>query len=143
MSETPDERRDRIDGARREQADLHREIGQEFSTLTIRPSAAQAWATFQASIAAGARAEPQRLPKCLGKADRYLDYSPFEVPSPAKAKMMCFACPFSTESGDGTCGDFAEAEKPGVGVWDARVYGRDQSERERKEIIKQQKEEQA
>lgn len=141
MTETPDERRERIDGARREQADLHREIGQEFSALTIRPSAAQAWEAFQESMARGREAEPQRLPKCQDRPERYSDYDPFNVPSPAKAAMLCFGCPFSTKSGDGTCGTYAEAEKPNVAVWDGRVYGRDQAERDRKEIIRKQKEE--
>ena len=141
MTVTPQERRERIDAARREQAELNRQIGQEFATLNVRPSAAQAWDEFQEALRAGREAQKPVLPNCNGKADRYQDYSPFDVPSPAKAKMMCETCPFGSLRGDGTCGRFAVAERPATGVWDGVVYGRDLAEKERREIIKQAKEE--
>lgn len=140
MTETPTERRDRIDGARREQAELNRQIGQEFANLLVRPSAAEAWTEFQDALRAGEDARTPVLPNCRGREDEFRDYSPFDVPSPGRAKMMCATCPFSTLSGDGTCGTFATAERPATGVWDGIVYGRLLADKERREIIKQEKE---
>lgn len=140
MIETPDERRDRIDAARREQAELNRQIGQEFANLAIRPSAAQAWKEFQAALTAGEEQYPPVRPKCFEREATYRDYDAFNVPSPAKAKMMCATCRFSTIAGDGTCGTFASAERPGWGVWDGVAYGKDIADKERREIIKEQKE---
>ena len=144
MTETPDERRERIDAARREQADLNREIGQEFANLAIRPSAAQAWKNFQTALTVGEQRYPPVRPKCFEHEDRYRNYDAFNVPSPAKAKMMCATCQFSklaTGEFAGTCGTFAEAERPGWGVWDGIVYGKDIADKERREIIREQKEE--
>ncbi len=139
--ETPDERRERIDAARREQAELNRQIGQEFASLAIRPSAAQAWQDFQTALTVGERQYPPVRPKCFDKAEQYRNYDAHNVPSPARAKMMCATCPFSRSAGDGTCGTFAQAEGPGWGVWDGEVYGRKLADKERREAIKEQKEE--
>ncbi len=134
--ETPDERRERIDDARRDQAALHREIGYELVNLSIRPSAKQAWDNFQEAQRAGEDAEPRILPRCIDKAEQYQDYDAYNVPSPGRAKQMCGSCPFSTRDGDGTCGMFAEAERPAWGVWDGQVYGRKLAETERREAKK-------
>lgn len=137
MSETPDERRERIDAARRDQAELNREIGQEFSGLAVRPSAVEAWRRLQADLQAGAHKDVPILPRCEGKADRYQDYDAYNVPSPARAAMMCRGCPFEK-----VCNDYAEVEKPGWGVYGGKVYGRALAEKERREDKKRQKEEQ-
>lgn len=128
--ETPDERRERIDDARREQAALHREIGHELVNLSIRPSAKKPWGEFQDALAKGAEADPQVLPRCEGDTS-YTDYDAFNVPSPGRAKMSCAGCPFLAE-----CATFAEAEKPAWGVWGGNVYGRKLAETERREFMR-------
>lgn len=137
MTETPDERRERIDQARRDQAELNRQIGHELSGLAIKPSAQKAWQEFQ-DAQDEARNLGKRGARCEGQADRYQDYDFNNVPSPGRAKIMCGTCPFSTLHGDGTCGRFAEAERPGWGVWDGQVYGRKLADTERREWMKEQ-----
>lgn len=136
MTETPDERRERIDQARRDQAELNRQIGHELSGLAIKPSAQKAWQEFQAAQDRAER-EGKRGARCAGKAEEYQDYTFMEVPSPGRAKAMCGSCPFSSLDGDGTCGRFAEAEKPGWGVWDGKVYGRKLADTERREFLRE------
>lgn len=131
MTETPDERRKRIDEARVEQAALHREIGHELVNLSIRPSAKAPWDKFQDALAKGADRVPAVLPRCEGKPDEYQDYDAFNVPSPGRAKMMCGGCPFAAQ-----CAAFAEAEKPAWGVWSGTVYGRKLAETERREFMR-------
>lgn len=133
MTETPDERRERIDAARREQAELNREIGQEFANLAIRPSAAQAWKAFQTALTVGEQRYPPVRPKCFEHEDRYRNYDAFNVPSPAKAKMLCHGCPLFAE-----CDEFGKAERPGWGIWGGMVYGKDIADKERREAVKTQ-----
>lgn len=128
--ETPDERRERIDEARRDQAALHREIGHELVNLSIRPSAKKAWEGFNAALAKGADAKEPVLPRCEGDTS-YTDYDAFNVPSPGRAKMMCAGCPFIAQ-----CAAFAEAEKPAWGVFGGNVYGRKLAETERREFMR-------
>lgn len=131
MTETPDERRERIDDARRDQAALHREIGHELVNLSIRPSAKRAWGEFNDALAKGADRVPQVLPRCQDDTS-YTDYDCFNVPSPGRAKMMCQTCPMLAK-----CAAFAEAEKPAWGVYGGNVYGRKLAETERREYMRQ------
>lgn len=136
MTESPDERRERIDEARRDQAALHREIGYEYINLAVRPSAAKPWTEFNEAQAEGLDKRPPVTARCKDKPGEYQDYDAYNVPSPGRAKQMCGSCPFSTIDGDGTCGSFAEAERPAWGVWDGMVYGRKLADTERREDLK-------
>lgn len=129
MTETPEERRERIDNARRDQAELLRQVGHEHAAIMVRPSAAEAWDALQEKLALLAeRGTPAR---CTNKPDDYQDYDAFNVPSPGRAKMSCAGCLAIAE-----CGVYAEVEKPGWGVWGGNVYGKDLADKERREYIK-------
>lgn len=135
MTETPEERRERIDEARRDQAELLRQVGHEHASIMIRPSAAQARVALDDKVA---KLEDEGTPvRCRqkGRAAEYTDYGPFDVPSPGRAKMMCAGCDAIAE-----CDIYAQVEKPGWGVYGGNVYGRDIAERERREIIREMKE---
>lgn len=123
MSETPEERRERIDNARREQAVLLRQIGQEHSGIVVRPSAGEAWRRLLEVLNRGRS-------RCFGRHREYTDYDAFNVPSPGRAAMMCTGCPMLKE-----CNDYATIAKPGWGVYGGRVYGKDLAAVERREII--------
>ena len=130
MTETPDERRERIDEARRDQAELLRQVGHEHASIMVRPSADQAWDQFQAKVTA--LAEKGTPVRCTGKAKEFSDYDAFNVPSPGRAKMMCAGCPAIDE-----CDLYAEIDKPGWSVYGGKVYGRDIAEKERREAMKE------
>lgn len=136
MTETPAERRERIDAARREQAELNRDIGHEYASLAIRPSASKAWGELQWALTEGELSNPVVRPKCFEREETYRNYDAFNVPSPARASNLCYGCPFIVE-----CENFAQAERPGWGVWGpGMVYGRDIADRERREMLKNKKE---
>jgi hypothetical protein len=129
--ETPEERRERIDGARRDQAELLRQVGYEHAGVLVRPSAAEALTALNDKVALlAAKGTPVR---CTGKAKEFLDYSATEVPSPGRAKMMCAGCDAFAE-----CDLYAQVEKPGWGVYGGRVYGKDLADKERREFQKEQ-----
>lgn len=120
MSETPDERKDRINAARRESADISQQVGIDVTSLLVRPVARQAYHEFQQSMKSGREAFPQVLPQCNGKEEKYALYPDDEIPSDGKAKMMCGACEFFEK-----CDRYADLEKPKWGVYGGRVYGRE------------------
>lgn len=124
MRETTDERKDRINAARRESAEISQQVGIDVTSLLVRPVARKAYHDFEAALKAGRQADPQVLPRCDDKEEKYVDYPDDAIPTEGKAKMMCAECPFSKERG-GQCGTYAELEKPAWGVYDGHVYGRD------------------
>lgn len=124
MKETASERKDRINAARRESAEISQQVGIDVTSLLVRPVARQAYHDFEAALKAGREAEPQVLPRCDGKEAQYVDYPDDAIPTDGKAKMMCAGCPFSKEQG-GQCGTYADLEKPKWGVYDGKVYGRE------------------
>lgn len=128
MTETPDERRERIDNARRDQAELLRQIGHEHATNVIRPSAMEAWRTLQFQIAEVDDRDGRR--PCRGKEASYTEYDAFNVPSPGRAKMMCAGCEVTA------CPIYAEIENPGWGVYGGVAYGKRIAEIERREAIR-------
>jgi hypothetical protein len=130
MTETPDERRERIDAARREQAELLRQIGHEHASNVIRPSAMEAWQILQVKIAQVDERGGRR--PCRTRGAEFVDYGPFDVPSPGRAKMMCGGCEALAE-----CNQYAEVDNPDWGVYGGNVYGRRIAEVERREQIRE------
>lgn len=128
MTETPDERRERIDDARRDQAELLRQIGHEHASNVIRPSAMEAWRSLQVQIVQVDDRKGRR--PCRGKEEQYTNYDAFDVPSPGRARMMCGGCEVTA------CPIYAEIENPGWGVYGGVTYGRKIAEIERREQIK-------
>lgn len=120
MSETADERKDRINAARRESAEISQQVGIDVTSLLVRPVARRAYHDFEAALKTGREAEPQVLPRCDDKEDRYADYPDEAIPTDGQAKMWCTGCPFFKE-----CTTYAELEKPKWGVYGGRVYGRE------------------
>lgn len=120
MRETADERRDRINAARRESAEISQQVGIDVTSLLVRPVARQAYHDFQQAMKSGREAEPQVLPNCDGKEERYADYPDNQIPTDGQAKMWCETCPFKKE-----CDTFATLEKPKWGIYGGRVYGRE------------------
>lgn len=129
MTETPEERRERIDNARRDQAELLRQVGHEHAAIIIRPSAAEAWDALQARLRK--LDDEGKATRCAQKPEGYTDYDAFNVPSPGRAKMLCAGCPALAE-----CGLYAEVDKPSWGVYGGNVFGRDLAEKERREYIR-------
>lgn len=132
--ETPEERRERIDDARRDQAELLRQVGHEHAAIMIRPSAAEARKALDAKLAA--MQDEGKPSRCFKKPEEYGDYDAFNVPSPGRAKMMCEGCPALE-----LCDTYAQVEKPGWAVYGGRVYGRDLADKERRETIRNDKKE--
>lgn len=129
MTETPDERRDRIDGARREQAELLRQIGHEHASLVIRPSAMEAWHALQARLEV---VDDQGLRRpCRGNEAKFSDYDAFNVPSPGRAKMMCGGCAAFAE-----CHEYGDIANPGWAVYGGVAYGKSNADIERRETIR-------
>jgi hypothetical protein len=116
--ETADQRKDRINSARRESAEISQQIGIEVTSLLVRPVARQAWHDLRKQLRDGEDQYPQLLPRCSGKESDYSDYA--APPTDGKAKMMCAGCPFFE-----ACDKFASTEKPPTGVYGGKVYGRD------------------
>lgn len=129
MTETPEERRERIDSARRDQAELLRQVGHEHAGILIRPSAAQARKDLDDKL--DEMRENGNPSRCYTKPEEYADYDIFNVPSPGRAKMMCAGCPAFEE-----CDTYASVDKPGWGVYGGKVYGRDMADKDRREYIK-------
>lgn len=130
MTETPDERRERIDAARREQAELLRQIGHEHASNVIRPSAMEAWRNLQFTVTK-VDDKGQRRP-CRDKAENYTGYDAFDVPSPGRAKMMCGGC----EAYD-ACHEYGEVANPDWGVYGGVAYGKRIADIERREQIRE------
>jgi hypothetical protein len=126
--ETSEERRERIDAARREQAELLRQIGHEHASNVIRPSAMEAWRNLQFQIVK-VDDEKGRRP-CRGKEEAYTGYDAFNVPSPGRAKMMCAGCEVTA------CPIYAEIDRPDWGVYGGVAYGKNIAEIERREQIR-------
>lgn len=120
MKETQDQRKDRINAARRESAEISQQVGIDVTSLLVRPVARQAYHDFEAAMKAGREAFPQVLPQCNGKEDQYALYPDDEIPTDGKAKMMCGACKFFDN-----CDRYADLEKPKWGVYGGKVYGRE------------------
>jgi hypothetical protein len=129
VSETPNERRERIDGARREQAELLRQIGHDHANNVIRPSAMEAWRNLQVKLVNVDERSGRR--PCRGKEAEYSDYDAFNVPSPGRAKMMCGGCEAFAE-----CDLYAQVANPTWSVYGGNVYGKTLADRERREYIK-------
>lgn len=110
MTETPDQRRDRINDARRESAAISSQVGIDVTSLLVRPVARQAWKRFNEAL-------KQVEPDCAGKSERYVDYPEENRPSPGRAKIMCANCPLYE-----LCNEFARLERPAHGVWGGHVY---------------------
>ena len=109
-NETPDERRDRINNARRESAEISQQVGIEITSLLVRPVARQAWHEFRAALRDGAAQEPPVLPRCNGREAEYVDYD--EPPTAGRAQIRCTGCPFLEK-----CRTYSDLEKPGWGIY--------------------------
>lgn len=131
MTETPEERRERIDEARRDQAELLRQVGHEHAAVLVRPSAAQALDALNAKLTL--LREKGTPARCTRKPEEYSDYDAMNVPSPGRAKMMCTGCLAYDE-----CDLYAQVEKPGWSVYGGKVYGKDIADKERREAQKEQ-----
>lgn len=120
MKESADQRKDRINAARRESAEISQQVGIDVTSLLVRPVARQAYHDFEAAMKAGREALPQVLPRCNAKEEKYALYPDDQIPTEGKAGMMCATCPFFKE-----CDTFATLEKPKWGVYGGHVYGRE------------------
>lgn len=116
--ESADERKDRINAARRESAEISQQVGIDITSLLVRPVARKAYHDFEAALKAGREASPQVLPRCNGKEDQYSDYD--QPPTEGKANMMCAECPFFRE-----CDTYASLEHPKWGLYGGKIYGRE------------------
>lgn len=113
MTETKEERKERIAAARAKNVEVSRQIGFDVASLLVRPVAQEAWERFNAVR----QEKGYDKARCTGRESKFADYE--TPPTDGQAQMMCAGCPFLEE-----CGAFADAEQPAWGIWGGRIRGR-------------------
>jgi len=99
--ETAGERKERINAARRESAEISRQLGFDVISALSRPVAREAWRKFNEALSV------THVP-CEDNPDKWTG----EPVTEGRAKMLCANCPLID-----LCDDYATKAKETWGVW--------------------------